>query len=151
VHEALAIGDRIQFTDKKRHIYNGNVGTITGLNASLESATADQLAHVEILGTGYGLGVDDVARIRWPVQRAGPSRIADPMTAPSTTAAPATGRASGVSAKASQTQKGASTHSSRVINPASAAGIFRSRAGEARALESDRAEPAADAAKQAPR
>jgi Ti-type conjugative transfer relaxase TraA len=39
---AFAIGDRVQFTDtdKKRHIYNGNVGTITGLDARTGEITA---------------------------------------------------------------------------------------------------------------
>jgi Ti-type conjugative transfer relaxase TraA len=38
----FAIGDRVQFTDtdKKRHIYNGNVGTITGLDARTGEVTA---------------------------------------------------------------------------------------------------------------
>ena len=38
----FAIGDRVQFTDtdKKRHIYNGNVGTITGLDARTGEITA---------------------------------------------------------------------------------------------------------------
>ena len=39
---AFAVGDRVQFTatDKKRHIYNGNVGTITGLDAHTGQITA---------------------------------------------------------------------------------------------------------------
>jgi Ti-type conjugative transfer relaxase TraA len=39
---AFAIGDRVQFTDtdKKRHIYNGNAGTITGLDAGTRQITA---------------------------------------------------------------------------------------------------------------
>jgi Ti-type conjugative transfer relaxase TraA len=39
---AFAVGDRLQFTDtdKRRHIYNGNTGTITGLNASSGEITA---------------------------------------------------------------------------------------------------------------
>jgi Ti-type conjugative transfer relaxase TraA len=38
----FAIGDRVQFTDtdKRRHIYNGNVGTITGLDARTGQLTA---------------------------------------------------------------------------------------------------------------
>lgn len=41
-HADFAVGDRVQFTatDKKRHIYNGNVGTITGLNARTGQITA---------------------------------------------------------------------------------------------------------------
>lgn len=39
---AFAVGDRVQFTDtdKKRRIYNGNVGTITGLDARAGQITA---------------------------------------------------------------------------------------------------------------
>jgi Ti-type conjugative transfer relaxase TraA len=39
---SFAVGDRVQFTDtdKKRHIYNGNVGTITGLDARTGQLTA---------------------------------------------------------------------------------------------------------------
>jgi hypothetical protein len=39
---AFAIGDRVQFTDtdKPRHIYNGNAGTITGLDARSGQITA---------------------------------------------------------------------------------------------------------------
>jgi Ti-type conjugative transfer relaxase TraA len=39
---AFAIGDRMQFTDtdKKRHIYNGNAGIITGLDATTGQITA---------------------------------------------------------------------------------------------------------------
>jgi hypothetical protein len=39
---AFAVGDRVQFTDtdKRRHIYNGNVGTITGLDARTGEITA---------------------------------------------------------------------------------------------------------------
>lgn len=39
---AFAIGDRVQFTDtdKRRHIYNGNAGTITGLNGLTGEITA---------------------------------------------------------------------------------------------------------------
>jgi Ti-type conjugative transfer relaxase TraA len=39
---AFAIGDRVQFTDtdKRRHIYNGNAGTITGLDARSGQITA---------------------------------------------------------------------------------------------------------------
>src|ERR1039457_6288618 len=39
---AFAVGDRVQFTDtdKRRHIYNGNAGTITGLNALTGEITA---------------------------------------------------------------------------------------------------------------
>jgi Ti-type conjugative transfer relaxase TraA len=39
---AFAIGDRMQFTDtdKRRHIYNGNAGTITGLNGLTGEITA---------------------------------------------------------------------------------------------------------------
>jgi Ti-type conjugative transfer relaxase TraA len=39
---AFAIGDRVQFTDtdKRRHIYNGNAGIITGLDASSGQITA---------------------------------------------------------------------------------------------------------------
>jgi hypothetical protein len=39
---AYAIGDRVQFTDtdKRRHIYNGNAGTITGLNGLTGEITA---------------------------------------------------------------------------------------------------------------
>jgi len=39
---AFAVGDRVQFTDtdKKRHIYNGNVGTITWLDPSTGEITA---------------------------------------------------------------------------------------------------------------
>lgn len=38
----FAVGDRVQFTatNKKRHIYNGNVGTITGLDAHTGQITA---------------------------------------------------------------------------------------------------------------
>ncbi len=38
----FAVGDRVQLTatDKKRHIYNGNVGTITGLDAHTGQITA---------------------------------------------------------------------------------------------------------------
>ena len=39
---AFAVGDRVQFTDtdKRRHIYNGNAGTITGLDAGSGQITA---------------------------------------------------------------------------------------------------------------
>jgi Ti-type conjugative transfer relaxase TraA len=39
---AFAVGDRVQFTDtdKRRHIYNGNAGTITGLDAGTGQITA---------------------------------------------------------------------------------------------------------------
>jgi Ti-type conjugative transfer relaxase TraA len=39
---AFAVGDRVQFTDtdKKRHIYNGNVGTITRLDPATGAMTA---------------------------------------------------------------------------------------------------------------
>jgi hypothetical protein len=39
---AFAVGDRVQFTDtdKRRHIYNGNAGTITGLNGLTGEITA---------------------------------------------------------------------------------------------------------------
>jgi hypothetical protein len=39
---AFAVGDRVQFTDtdKRRHIYNGNAGTITGLDARTGQITA---------------------------------------------------------------------------------------------------------------
>ena len=39
---AFAVGDRVQFTDtdKKRHIYNGNAGVITGIDARTGQLTA---------------------------------------------------------------------------------------------------------------
>lgn len=39
---AFAVGDRVQFTDtdKKRHIYNGNVGTVTRLDPATGAVTA---------------------------------------------------------------------------------------------------------------
>src|SRR5271165_7129596 len=39
---SIAVGDRVQFTDtdKRRHIYNGNAGTIIGLNAATGEITA---------------------------------------------------------------------------------------------------------------
>jgi ATP-dependent exoDNAse (exonuclease V) alpha subunit len=39
---AFAVGDRVQFTDtdKRRHIYNGNAGTITGLDVRTGEITA---------------------------------------------------------------------------------------------------------------
>ena len=38
----FAVGDRVQFTDtdKKRHIYNGNAGVITGIDAHSGQVTA---------------------------------------------------------------------------------------------------------------
>ena len=38
----FAVGDRVQFTDtdKKRHIYNGNAGVITGIDARIGQVTA---------------------------------------------------------------------------------------------------------------
>ncbi len=38
----FAVGDRVQFTDtdKKRHIYNGNAGVITGIDARTGQVTA---------------------------------------------------------------------------------------------------------------
>jgi len=54
----FAVGDRVQFTDtdKKRHIYNGNAGFITGLDTRTGQVTArlDAAAAAALL---HGLGM----------------------------------------------------------------------------------------------
>ena len=49
---AFAVGDRVQFTDtdKKRHIYNGNAGVITGIDARTGQLTAKLDAAAGVSG-----------------------------------------------------------------------------------------------------
>jgi Ti-type conjugative transfer relaxase TraA len=48
----FAVGDRVQFTDtdKKRHIYNGNAGVITGIDARTGQVTAQLDAAAGVAG-----------------------------------------------------------------------------------------------------
>ena len=48
----FAVGDRVQFTDtdKKRHIYNGNAGVITGIDTQTGQVTARLDAAADVIG-----------------------------------------------------------------------------------------------------